>query len=565
MTLLYTFVIDRDGIFSMETPPPQPRTPLGELDVNVTAAAAATPTSLPRRKRSGPKSKSLEARGITKSVKPVSRIERTFSRKKRLDVLAFLTNHRIYDIDRSLRHRIRREDAVTDYPYRQPTIKEASSYFNIPPSTIQGWWRKKDSIKLYSIFLESRDEGKIITTSWFRRHSKRLFAELQPRTQQLFTFSKWLSTQRPEEYVKFINSFLRFIRRVSQPKALGIPINQLLTSTTPLSPTRRRFRKYVIINVDETPIPWEYLDGCTWDHKGAKSVSGKADRSGWNKRQATLVLYIFADGIARLKPKLIFKGSPTGRIFAVEGHLYSPDVTVEFNETAYNNEVLFQRWIEEELVPLAGQKDYLLVMDVASFHKTPAILDSLRENHITSCLIPPGLTSLLQPLDTAVNGPFKKWLQDATKEYVVGREAQGLIQWTVSDKRIMTTWVVAKAAKRLENNPDLVSKAFVQCGISVAPDGSQDNTIHIKDIPAEAIDLTGWEEQEDTWIKDEAEVDEIEDDELRTGLLCCTKKQLQEYLREAELPVSGPKDQLVARLEAFYRQQRRTRFVGHNC
>jgi hypothetical protein len=26
-------------------------------------------------------------------------------------------------------------------------------------------------------------------------------------------------------------------------------------------------------------------------------VAGKADRSGWNKRQSTLILYIFADGL----------------------------------------------------------------------------------------------------------------------------------------------------------------------------------------------------------------------------------------------------------------------------
>jgi hypothetical protein len=30
-----------------------------------------------------------------------------------------------------------------------------------------------------------------------------------------------------------------------------------------------------------------------------------------------------------------------------------------------------------------------------------------------TALIPPGLTSYLQPLDTAVNGPFKKLLQQA--------------------------------------------------------------------------------------------------------------------------------------------------------
>jgi hypothetical protein len=60
--------------------------------------------------------------------------------------------------------------------------------------------------------------------------------------------------------------------------------------------------------------------------------------------------------------------------------------------------------------------DNLLIMDVASFHKTQAILQKLRNIHITTALIPSGCTSLLQPLDTAVNKPFKGWLREATEE-----------------------------------------------------------------------------------------------------------------------------------------------------
>ncbi|KFA53377.1 hypothetical protein S40293_09395 [Stachybotrys chartarum IBT 40293] len=441
------------------------RPPLEELDINVA----------PCRKRPGPKPKPLEARGIRKSVKPVSRINRTYSKNKKLDVLAFLTSHSVYDIDRDLEHRLRRGSAVSEYPYRQPTVAEASKFFNIAASTIQGWWNKKDTIlqgnipsfcpewpeleqKLYKLFLEYRDAGKVVTTSWFRRHSKRLFAEINPHICNLFTFSNgwWINfrrrcnlvqrkitkqaTRRPEEYIKFVNSFLRFIKRVSQPKINGIEIQQLLTDTS-LSPTRRRFRKPRILNIDETPIPFEFLDGYTWDNKGKKTIN------------------------------------------------------------AYNNEILFQKWIDNEFLVLTEQQDHLLVMDVAAFHKTEGILDSLQKNKITACLIPPGLTGMLQPLDTAVNKPFKKWLQDATEEYVAAREAKGL----------------------------------TEC------------LIRIKDIPIEAIDLSGWKEQEEAIIKDEALVDEIEDDnqiivagddedDVYIGLLGCNVLQLKEMLREAGLP-----------------------------
>jgi hypothetical protein len=175
-----------------------------------------------------------------------------------------------------------------------------------------------------------------------------------------------------------------------------------------------------------------------------------------------LILFIFADGELYLKPKLIFHGMPppTGRILHEEGHLYSPDVTVEFNETAYNNEALFTKWIKEELFPYTNRKEHLLVMDVAGFHKTQEVLQLLRENSVIPALIPPGCTSLLQPLDTAVNRPFKTWLCDAIEEYVARREAEGKVDWSVRDKRIMTTWVVAAACKKLVERRKIVQDAF---------------------------------------------------------------------------------------------------------
>ncbi|RFU25500.1 hypothetical protein B7463_g10827, partial [Scytalidium lignicola] len=58
----------------------------------------------------------------------------------------------------------------------------------------------------------------------------------------------------------------------------------------------------------------------------------------------------------------------------------------------------------------------------------------------------------------------------------------------------MTTFVVTQAAQQLEQKRrELVQQAFIQCGISIRPDGSEDSLIKIKDIPNSAIDYTGWE------------------------------------------------------------------------
>ena len=69
----------------------------------------------------------------------------------------------------------------------------------------------------------------------------------------------------------------------------------------------------------------------------------------------------------------------------------------------------------------------------------------------------------------------------------------------------MTTWTVAQAVRRLEERDDLVRRAFLQTGISIRPDGTQDYLIKIKDITKTQISWTGWERMKDTTVGDISE------------------------------------------------------------
>ena len=86
---------------------------------------------------------------------------------------------------------------------------------------------------------------------------------------------------------------------------------------------------------------------------------------------------------------------------------------------------------------------------MASFYKTPAILQRLHNSYITTAMIPSGCTSLLQLINTAVNKPFKDWLYKATKEYLNSLSKGEITKWTVSDRRVITIYIVTAAARKL--------------------------------------------------------------------------------------------------------------------
>ncbi|RPB00518.1 hypothetical protein L873DRAFT_1564006, partial [Choiromyces venosus 120613-1] len=460
----------------------------------------------------GPKPKPLASRSHQPRG-PIQRIRRSYSKARKIQVLLFLLHHRVA------------VDGTAQSQFRPPTQLEASRYWKIPEATISQWWLKRDEIlqlpstarraqpatwtcmwpameeELFDIFLAERQKGRLIRRGWFRTQARELFVKHYSTSANIFVFStgwfngflkRWgiscraltkISSCLPDEYKKLVVNWLRFNRCNSQPRNY-FERSQIISDIG-------RFRFSNILNLDETPIPFEYLDGRTYDLKGSKTISGKTDRSGWDKRQATLILYIFADGIARIKPKIIFHGKSGDRgvIRQKEQHHWHPGVTVEFNETAYNNEELFLRFIDEELIPALQKapgtisdntRESLLLMDVAGFHTTPEVLQKLHSASITTSLIPSGCTGLLQPLDTAVNKPFKQYLREYTDAYTL-RKQSTIQKWSTSDKRIMVTHVVGEAwAIFQQEKKELITKAFRDVGVTLPIDGSQDQDIHIK-------------------------------------------------------------------------------------
>jgi hypothetical protein len=83
-------------------------------------------------------------------------------------------------------------------------------------------------------------------------------------------------------------------------------------------------------------------------------------------------LTIFADGVARVKPLIIFRGKENSSWAprAREAKRYDSRVVVKFNPKAYANTAIILFWLEELLLPVLGSRPTLLVMDLLHSHKT---------------------------------------------------------------------------------------------------------------------------------------------------------------------------------------------------
>ncbi|KAG5946904.1 hypothetical protein E4U59_002693 [Claviceps monticola] len=69
----------------------------------------------------------------------ITNVQRTYSKRRKLEVLLFLLHHRIHDLESRV------SDHYFDDGSRRPYIREASAWFKIPTRTINTWWKSRAS------------------------------------------------------------------------------------------------------------------------------------------------------------------------------------------------------------------------------------------------------------------------------------------------------------------------------------------------------------------------------------------------------------------------------------
>ena len=123
---------------------------------------------------------------------------------------------------------------------------------------------------------------------------------------------------------------------------------------------------------------------------------------------------IFADGVARLLPLMIFRGKEDSKTTVRQGKAlqYDPRVMVSFNSKAYATTITILHWLLKQLLLELSGLPSLLIMDLLHSHRTKPVKKLLKKNDVTRSLVPVGSTGIVQPVDISFNRPFKNMLKE---------------------------------------------------------------------------------------------------------------------------------------------------------
>ena len=176
--------------------------------------------------------------------------------------------------------------------------------------------------KLLVEFKDLRSKGLKVKQWWFRTRSIQLMLDLHPDVDFKFSpgwFDRFkcrmkisrrrttnVSQHQPSDLETKIRQFHQEIRRVAAEGESRGPLGQFDVST--------------VANVDQTPLPFMFSGGEGYDVTGTTTVWHRGAASGLDKRQCTVQLTIFADGVPRVKPLLIFRGKGLRILKLRHGH-----------------------------------------------------------------------------------------------------------------------------------------------------------------------------------------------------------------------------------------------------
>ena len=142
------------------------------------------------------------------------------------------------------------------------------------------------------------------------------------------------------------------------------------------------FKASDLVNMDQTPLPLVLDDGKTYDEK-EEDVWVQSGQSSLDKSQATVQLTVFADGVDRVKPTVVFRGKGFW-ISAKKTKLWQVKV-MDQEEKAWCDQEITKEWVSAEWTnpfknPVGQNSDgKILIADVHHVQQTDSLKELLKK------------------------------------------------------------------------------------------------------------------------------------------------------------------------------------------
>lgn len=231
---------------------------------------------------------------------------------------------------------------------------------------------------------------------------------------------------------------------------------------------RKEIRDSHIIAMAETEVWFDSAISTTGKRRGLRSAPRTTDH---DKSHVTVVLAANAEG-SKLKPYVVFRSVRDAKALrGVDG------AVVSANHHGRMNDRLTVDWLRKVLGK-PGVAPRLLVWDSGGGHTSAAVAEELRQGYdVATAVVPEGCAEWIHAPDVAWIRPFVAGLQQCYDGWMAGdagkeRTAGGHVK--APAPCLLVDWVL-KVWDELDS--DLLKTSFKVCGLTVAPDGSEDHLI----------------------------------------------------------------------------------------
>ena len=244
----------------------------------------------------------------------------------------------------------------------------------------------------------------------------------------------------------------------------------------------------LIGNMDETAISYENIYTTTVTKIGNTTVNVKNFNR--DKMRITVLLSILADG-TKLPPLIIFRGETNktkekklqNNKYVINGKCY---VKCQRNAWADNN--IFNYWLNNiwfnNGILNHNIKNTLLILDRATTHFSSDLNERFKKYESHFVLIPPGLTRYLQPLDVAVNKPFKDAMKNSDCKFRLKTNNNKLPDEEEIISQVVENWFDNNIIKK-----DTIIKSFKRTGISILMNGSENNLVNLPEFLSDELPI----------------------------------------------------------------------------